>query len=46
MHEKLDQWQFVIAALAIGVIGTLVLVGWSLLAMLRAEARRDKARER
>ena len=46
MHEKLDQWQFVTAALAIGVIGTLVLVGWTLVAMLRAEARRDKARER
>lgn len=46
MHEKLDQWQFVMAALAIGVIGTLVLVGWTLLAMRRAEARRDKAREK
>lgn len=46
MHEKLDQWQFVMAALAVGVIGTLVLVGWSLIAMRRAEARRDKARER
>ncbi|MBX9883682.1 MAG: hypothetical protein K2X68_01790 [Novosphingobium sp.] len=44
MHEKLDQWQFVVAALAIGVIGTLVLVGWTLWAMKRAEARRDKAR--
>ena len=46
MHEKLDQWQFVMAALAIGVIGTLLLVGWTLIAMRRAEARRDKARER
>lgn len=46
MHEKLDQWQFVMAALVVGVIGTLVLVGWSLIAMRRAEARRDKARER
>ena len=46
MHEKLDQWQFVMAALAIGVIGTLVLVGWTLLTMRRAEARRDKAREK
>ncbi|WP_170233874.1 hypothetical protein [Novosphingobium sediminis] len=44
MHERLDQWHFVVAALAIGVIGTLVLVGWTLLAMRRAEARRDKAR--
>lgn len=44
MHEKLDQWQFVTAALAIGVIGTLVLVGWALWAMRRAEARRDTVR--
>jgi nitrate reductase gamma subunit len=44
MHERLDQWHFVVAALAIGVIGTLVLVGWTLFAMRRAEARRDKAR--
>ncbi|WP_298171112.1 hypothetical protein [Novosphingobium sp.] len=46
MHEKLDQWQFVMAALAIGVIGTLVLVGWTLWAMKRSEKRRDKAREK
>ncbi|WP_292931225.1 hypothetical protein [Novosphingobium sp. PASSN1] len=45
MHEKLDQWQFVMAALAIGVIGTLVLVGWTLLAMHRAEQRRDAVRD-
>ncbi len=44
MHERLDQWHFVVAALVIGVIGTLVLVGWTLFAMRRAEARRDKAR--
>jgi predicted negative regulator of RcsB-dependent stress response len=46
MRETLDQWQFVGAALAIGVIGTLVLVGWTLWSMMRAEARRDKAREK
>jgi len=46
MHEKLDQWQFVTAALAIGVLGTLVLVGWTLWAMMRAEKRRDKAKEK
>jgi hypothetical protein len=45
MREALDQWVFVIAAYAIGVIGTLVLVGWSWLSMRAAEARRDKARE-
>lgn len=44
MHERLDQWDFVMAALAIGVIGTVLLVGWSLWAMMRAERRRDKVR--
>ena len=44
MREALDQWDFVIAAYAIGVLGTLGLVAWSYYAMRRAEARRDKAR--
>jgi hypothetical protein len=43
MRETLDPWPCVIAADAIGVIGTLVLVGWSWLAMRRAERRRDGA---
>jgi hypothetical protein len=46
MHERLDQWEFVWAALAIGVVGTLVMVGWSLLAMIRAERRRDEVRRK
>ncbi len=46
MHEKLDQWEFVWAALAVGVIGTLVMVAWSLLAMARAERRRDTVRRK
>ncbi|EGD57719.1 hypothetical protein Y88_3045 [Novosphingobium nitrogenifigens DSM 19370] len=44
MHEGLNQWQFVAAALSIGVGGTLAMVGWSLGAMIRAERRRDKVR--
>ena len=44
MRETLDPWPFVIAAYAIGVLGTLVLVAWSWLAMRRAERRRDGAR--
>lgn len=44
MREGLDQWDYVAAALAIGVIGTLLLVGLSLAAMVRAERRRDKVR--
>jgi hypothetical protein len=46
MREALDPWNFVVAAYAIGVGGTLVMVAWSWLAMQRAEARRNKARER
>jgi hypothetical protein len=44
MRETLDPWPFVIAAYAAGVIGTLVLLGWSWLAMRRAERRRDGPR--
>lgn len=44
MREALDQWDFVIAAYAVGVIGTLGLVIWSWLAMRRAERKREEAR--
>ncbi len=44
-YEALDQWQFVVAAYVVGVAGTLALVGWSWIAMRRAERRRDKARD-
>ena len=33
MREALDQWNFVIAAYTVGIAGTLVVVGWSWLAM-------------
>ena len=46
MREALDQWDFVIAAYAIGVGATLALVVWSWLAMKRAERRREEARGR
>lgn len=46
MREALQQWDYVAAALAISVIGTLVLVGWTLVTMIRAERRRDKVRGR
>jgi len=45
MREALDQWNFVIAAYAIGIIGTLIMVAWSWLSMRAAEARRDRSRE-
>ncbi|AKH41875.1 hypothetical protein FHS61_002597 [Altererythrobacter atlanticus] len=46
MREGLDQWDFVIAAYAVTVIGTLVLVAWSWLAMRAAEKRREEARRK
>ena len=44
MREALDPWPFVAAAYALGVGATLILVGWSWLAMVRAEKRRKAAR--
>ena len=44
MREALDPWPFVIAAYAIGIGGTLLLVAWSWIAMRRAERRRDGGR--
>lgn len=46
MTEGLQQWDFVLAAYAIGVAGTALLVGWAIAAMRTAELRRDKTRER
>lgn len=46
MREGLEQWDYVLAALSVGVIGTLLLVGWTLAAMIRAERRRDKVRSK
>ncbi|MBU3991883.1 MAG: hypothetical protein KKA12_04950 [Alphaproteobacteria bacterium] len=45
-YEALNQWTFVVAAYAIGVGGTAALLLQSWLAMRRAEARRDHAREK
>ncbi|WP_226017850.1 hypothetical protein [Novosphingobium sp. FKTRR1] len=46
MHERLDQWHYVYAALTIGALGMVVLVGLSLWAMQRAERRRDEVKKR
>jgi hypothetical protein len=43
MRADMDPWSFVAAAYALGVLGTLALLGWSWLAMRRAERRRDGA---
>lgn len=45
MRAALDPWPFVYAAYALAVLGTLVLVIWSVLSMRRAERRRDRVRE-
>jgi len=44
MREALDQWDFVVAAYAVGVIGTLAMVAWSWMDMRRAEKRREESR--
>lgn len=44
MYEGLNHWPFVIASYGVGLLGTAALVLSSLLAMRRAEARRDSAR--
>lgn len=46
MREALDQWNFVYAAYAIGVLGTLGMVAWSWIDMRRAERRRDGSRRK
>lgn len=46
MREALEQWPFIVAAYTLGVVGTVVMIGWSWLAMRRAEARRERSRER
>ena len=45
MREALDPWTFVVAAHVVALGGTLAMVGWSWLAMKRAEARRARSRE-
>ena len=45
MSEGLNHWTFVLASYAIGVLGTALLIASSLIAMRRAEARRERSRE-
>jgi hypothetical protein len=41
MSATLDAWPYVVAAYAVAILGTLALIGWSLAALRRAEARAD-----
>jgi hypothetical protein len=44
MREVIDPWSFVYAAYALGIGATALMIGWSWLAMRRAETRRDQSR--
>nr|WP_137677447.1 heme exporter protein CcmD [Parerythrobacter lutipelagi] len=46
MRENLDQWDFVIAAYAVGLIAIIALVVWVWFDMRRAEKRRDEAKRK
>lgn len=46
MRENLNQWDFVIAAYAVGGIAILALLLWAIWDMRRAEHRRDKSRRK
>lgn len=46
MREDLDQWLFVYAALGVTLVGMLVLVVSSWMAMRRAEKRRQETRRK
>lgn len=41
MSATLHAWPYVVAAYAVAILGTLTLIGWSLAALRRAEARAD-----
>ena len=42
----MNQWAFVIAAYALALLATTILVGWSFLAMRRAEAAAEALKDR
>jgi uncharacterized membrane protein YgdD (TMEM256/DUF423 family) len=42
----MNHWPFIAAAYAIGIGGTVVLTGWSLVAMRRAERRAESLTRR
>ena len=46
MRENLPQWDFVIAAYAVCIVGIVSLIVWSWAAMRKAEKRREEVRRK
>ncbi|WP_366518993.1 heme exporter protein CcmD [Parerythrobacter lacustris] len=46
LRENLDQWDFVIAAYAVGLVAIVAVTLWAWIDMRRAERRRDDAKAR
>jgi cytochrome oxidase assembly protein ShyY1 len=46
MREGMAQWDYVIAAYALGLIALALLIVWAWRSMRQAEARRDATRRR
>jgi hypothetical protein len=46
MREDMAQWDFVIAAYAIGLVALALLTVWAWRSMVRAETKRDATRRR
>jgi len=46
VREALDQWTFVWAAYAVGILATLISIGWSWMEMRAAEKRREESRRK
>ena len=42
----MNQWHFVVAAYAVALLATAILVGWSFLAMRRGEAAAEALKDR
>jgi hypothetical protein len=46
MKEALNQWDFVIAAYAVGILATSIMISWAWVSMRRAENRRESVRKK
>ena len=46
MRENLDQWDYVIACYAVGIVATGVMIVWAWISMRRSEQRRDEVKRK